>query len=397
MPNKKRTLPFEIKNPGKLLTLTYVASLSIIAILSIVVHVMLDHIIAQQSETGHVVNISGQQRMLSQRTSLFTIEYLTNGSEEARQLARQSLERMQNNHEELLFAHNKALEDGVVSPLSDSLKAMYFSAPLHVDAQLNRFSEQILAALEHPVSQTAAGVFNHEMAFMAMSRQPFLSALHAVVEQYEKESVEKVNELRFAQDVVLGIIIITILVEALFIFRPMVAKISRFAMQLQYDANYDQLSGIFNRRAFNLLASKSVALSKRHNRPMAIVIVDIDLFKKINDTYGHAAGDMTIRHAAEMLLKNCRKSDVVARIGGEEFAVLLPDTDKDGAAFVAEKMRQQIQECEVRFEDQRINYTVSAGVAELENEHRGIEQALQAADEALYRSKHSGRNQVTVA
>ena len=273
-------LPIEFKNPGRTMTYTYVISLSIIAFLSIVVHFMLDQVISQQSQTGSIVNISGQQRMLSQRTSMFTIEYLTLGSPDAKNFARESLRRMLQNHSHLLSSHFEAMKQNQPSPLSSPLQRMYFDEPLNVDAKLQLFTAQIEQALSLSTEERSQYAEEIKSGFLALARQPLLEALHAVVVQYEQESVDRVNDLRFAQNVVLCIIILTILVEAMFIFRPMVARISKFAIELQRDANFDHLSELLNRRAFHLIAKKAVAFSARSTQPLSVVIFDIDHFKR---------------------------------------------------------------------------------------------------------------------
>jgi diguanylate cyclase (GGDEF)-like protein len=393
---KQTTVPVDVNNHRKLLTLTYAISLSVIAFMSIVVHLMLDKVITEQSKTGKIVNVSGQQRMLSQRTSLFTIEYLTLGTLESKVVALTALNKMQSNHNLLLKEHYQALESGDSSPMSITLQNMYFKEPLNVDKKLTLFTQQI-----HEALALEAGIqhdFNKviKSGFLVLAKEPLLNALHTVVGQYEKESVDKVNNLRFAQNVVLVIIILTILFEAFLVFRPMVDKICKFAFQLQYEANFDHLTGLLNRRSFNLQASKVVAASHRYNRHLGVVIFDIDLFKRINDTYGHAAGDLAIKHVSTVLQDNCRTTDFVARFGGEEFVMLLPETDCNGCFHIADKIREQISTTPLLFEGKLIDLAISAGIAMLEKQHENIEEPLRFADEALYKAKENGRNLVTV-
>jgi len=393
--------PITIKNPGRLLTLTYVVSLSVIAILSLVVHFMLDEVISEQNSTGKIVNVSGQQRMLSQRASMFAVDFLQTGSLNSKRLSMAAVEKMKENHRFLLAPHFNALENGEPSPLSDALYNLYFMPPADVDKKIKLFEGEISAALSENKrendSTSSVGFSNNSLMFLQLAESDLLTPLHNIVGQYEKESLEKVNALRSAQNVVLGIIILTILVEALFIFRPMVAKVSRFATKLQRDANFDYLSGLLNRRAFQIVAQQAIAARHRYKRSLSVVMIDIDFFKRINDTHGHEVGDKAISHVAKLLKLSCRNADCVARIGGEEFVLLLPDTDRAGAFKLAEKVRERISKNPLDVNGKFIDITVSAGVSNVREEHDSIESALSEADEALYKAKESGRNNVQLA
>ena len=230
-----------------------------------------------------------------------------------------------------------------------------------------------------------------------LANTSLLDSLHSVVEQYEKESFEKVDELRFAQNVVFWIIIFTILIEAIFIFRPMVAKVSLFASKLQREANYDALSGIFNRRAFNLQSAQQFNKSRENDQPLSVLMCDVDFFKNVNDTYGHSTGDEVIKMVAQVMLENTRNSDLVARYGGEEFIALLPRTSKHEASIVAEKIRRSIESIEINIDNHQLRFTISIGISDLKSTDSNIDNVILRADEALYNAKESGRNQVLMS
>jgi len=377
------------------LTYTYSISLFIIALLSLIVHIMLDRIIVEQSNTGKVVNLSGQQRMLSQRISLFTFEYLTIGNAESKKNALLAVDKMKKNHQILLSDYYEAINKGQTQPFSKTLQDMYFNEPLNIDKKIKLFTRLVEQSLSLSTKNRPPNS-QIDMSFLALAKEPLLSALNTVVEQYEKESLDKVNELRFTQDVVLGIIILTIFIEAFFIFRPMADRISNFASKLQKEANFDHLTGLLNRRSFNLQAIKAVAASHRYKRELAVIIFDIDFFKRINDTYGHTAGDVAIQQVSKILQGNCRESDCVARFGGEEFVMLLPETDEKGSFYLADKIRQEIKSTPCYFEGNSIELAISAGICMLKDAKPDIEEVIRLADEALYQSKNSGRNLVTV-
>lgn len=392
----KQDDPIIIKNPGRMLTVTYVVSLSVIAALSIIVHFMLDEVIAEQNSTGKIVNVSGQQRMLSQRASMFTIDFMQSGSDSSRRLALAAVNKMKSNQAFLLEDHYQAIEQGKESPLSSTLVSMYFSPPSNVVRKLQVFESEIKAALSEQTNENI-DLSRDDLLFLKLSETELLNPLHEIVGQYEAESLQKVNDLRKAQNVVLGIIILTILVEAFFIFRPMVDKVTRFANKLQKDANFDFLSGLLNRRAFQIVAEQAVAASSRYKRPLSLVMLDIDFFKRINDTYGHEVGDKAIKHVATLLQQKSRGSDHVARVGGEEFVLLLPDTDKKGAFFVADKLREVLENTQLVLDDKEINITLSGGVSSVSDSDHSVDSLLRAADDALYKAKQGGRNQIQMA
>jgi diguanylate cyclase (GGDEF)-like protein len=162
-------------------------------------------------------------------------------------------------------------------------------------------------------------------------------------------------------------------------------------------ASVDLLSGLFNRRHFLELADAEWSRFDRYERPLSLMMLDIDLFKAVNDRYGHDAGDQAIAHVAAICRDSKRVPDIVARVGGEEFAVLLPETPLDGAALVAERLRQAIAETPLVVAGAPIGLTVSIGVAEADARMDGIRALMKEADEALYRAKRGGRNRVMPA
>ncbi|WP_020652133.1 GGDEF domain-containing protein [Massilia niastensis] len=156
----------------------------------------------------------------------------------------------------------------------------------------------------------------------------------------------------------------------------------------------DYLTGLANRRAFFEAAEQELARSRAAPRPTAVIVIDADHFKAINDRHGHPGGDAVLQHLAAILGDTFRAVDVVARIGGEEFAVLLPSTDLARAAVVAERLRAAVASQPARFDGARIGYTVSAGVAAASDGALGVDVLLKHADQALYAAKRAGRNRV---
>lgn len=162
-------------------------------------------------------------------------------------------------------------------------------------------------------------------------------------------------------------------------------------------ASTDMLSGLFNRRHFLELADAEWSRFSRYERPLSLMVLDIDLFKSINDRYGHDVGDQAIAHVAALCRDRKRVSDVVARVGGEEFAMLLPETALESAVLVADRLRKTIADTPLLVAGAPIRLTVSIGVADADNAMGGIAGLMKQADVALYEAKHGGRNRVLPA
>jgi len=168
------------------------------------------------------------------------------------------------------------------------------------------------------------------------------------------------------------------------------------------EAATDGLTGLLNRRELDARATELIALSRRHSRPLSCLMIDIDHFKGVNDTHGHAAGDEVLRQVAQRIRGASRSSDVSGRYGGEEFILLLPETDTSGAVAVAEKVRSVVAEAPVQAQRPEggqvaIPVRVSIGVATREPAMMEPDALYAAADAALYQAKQSGRNRVMVA
>ena len=156
-------------------------------------------------------------------------------------------------------------------------------------------------------------------------------------------------------------------------------------------AIHDALTGIFNRLAYEERVEHEYARWRRYKKSLSILIFDIDHFKQVNDTWGHKAGDKALKLIAGSLQKNLRESDFLARYGGEEFVVIMPETDINAAVAAANKLRETVQACEFHYQDQRVNITVSCGLAHFKKSDT-IESAFQRADSYLYMAKQAGRN-----
>ncbi len=227
-----------------------------------------------------------------------------------------------------------------------------------LQAAVRRMGEGHLATRVPPLRGSELGELTNVINRMA-------SALQHERENLERSVAERTKELQEAN-----------------------ARLERLAVT-------DGLTGVFNHRRFQEQLQAEILRCERHKRPMAVLMIDVDFFKKVNDAMGHPAGDELLRRLAEVLSADLRQTDLIARYGGEEFAVLLPETTKGEAMQVAERMRLAV---ETRINDGTTAWptrvTVSIGVGTFPDDGKGGEQVLVAADQAMYVAKRQGRNRV---
>jgi|GEM_PF-390687 len=161
-------------------------------------------------------------------------------------------------------------------------------------------------------------------------------------------------------------------------------------------ATRDELTGVYNRRFFVEALEREMTRAKRYGTDLVILMIDMDYFKKVNDTYGHIAGDMVLREIGKMLLDSMRQSDLICRYGGEEFAVILPNTDVKKATVVSERFRERVGNHQFEYDSQKLRITVSIGIASFDSssDKQSPTELVDNADQALYQAKREGRNRV---
>lgn len=269
------------------------------------------------------------------------------------------------------------------------------SRPVPFKGYIGGALKTLQANLKHMTWQTkmiASGDFTQRVDFMGEFSQSF-NAMVMQLDRTLKELVEKETELRNANNELLNEIAKRKQTEAA--LRESEEAFRRMAIT-------DSLTGLYNRGHFNQLAENEIDRVLRYSRPLAVLMFDIDFFKRINDSYGHSAGDMVLKMIANTAKAQLRTADILARYGGEEFIVLLPETPAAGAAAVAESLRHTLEAATVRGENCMISITASFGVNDyLEKtsskpRERILSEFINKADQALYASKNAGRNRVTV-
>ena len=168
----------------------------------------------------------------------------------------------------------------------------------------------------------------------------------------------------------------------------------KLEIKLQNLATTDELTGISNRRSFMDRMAIELASVKRYKVSSSLLMIDLDHFKGINDLYGHAGGDATLKFFSELIQKNLRTTDIFGRLGGEEFAIVLHLTPFEAVLNLSERLRFLVKSSMLNFQGSEINFTISIGVTNLHESDREISEVIQRADKALYKAKNSGRNKV---
>jgi diguanylate cyclase (GGDEF)-like protein len=380
----------ETEHATRALTRGYLIALSFVALLSIAAHVLLEQVIAEQFSAATVVNISGRQRMLSQRIVMLAGEYDLSRSPLMGKLLNEAINLMERSHQGLMIGDSAMGLPGNLSPQS---KAIFLTPPHQVDQQVRQHIAHARALLESDPADKAAQI--HFQALRDAAQGPILEALDAAVNQFEQESIERIQRLRATQKIVLGVVILTLVLEALCIFRPLVQRVVRFARLLYQLATTDHLTNSANRRQLLAVAQKLFHSARRHQHPLAAMVLDIDHFKEINDRYGHDVGDAAIRHFAQIIQTNLREADFFGRWGGDEFVAILPDAKQEEAMHVAERIRMAVEEMPFIAGQHQIKMAVCAGVGLRKEHDMRVEDIIQRADQALLGAKGLGKNSVT--
>jgi diguanylate cyclase (GGDEF)-like protein len=234
-----------------------------------------------------------------------------------------------------------------------------------------------------------AAVNGRAVALLGLPEQPLGTCPPDVL----LEEGEPMREILF-QDQLLQVSAATLSTGSRLLVVHDVTKMRQLEQKLRLDATTDPLTRIANRRRFLEFAAEEQARANRHHRPLSIVMVDVDFFKKVNDQYGHAGGDDVLRRIADVLSDGVRTTDMAARFGGEEFIALLSETPLDEAVTITERLRLAIAGTHIETDAGTVSVTASFGVATAAGGRVDIERLIAAADAALYVAKRNGRNRV---
>lgn len=267
----------------------------------------------------------------------------------------------------------------IYSKDSTNLGKRFVLEPSSGEWTIGRGTDNTIVLDSESVSRRHARIVHRDGAW-------WITDLHSTNGTYVNEKPVSEHRLRRADHIKIGDTIFKYLagsdVEALYheeIYRMTIA---------------DGLTQAYNKRYLFEQIDKEISRARRYGRPLALIMFDLDYFKRINDTYGHLAGDYVLRETAALVRTRIRRDEVFARYGGEEFAILLPETDLAGAHRLAEEIRRIVAEHVFTFDQTVIPVTISLGVAQLDASVRTPEEFIDLADRKLYEAKRSGRNRV---
>ncbi len=275
--------------------------------------------------------------------------------------------------------------DIVPAELEQTLKlAGLLQTSLELDTVLNYFLDAVSHLIRFDGAQFTNNEFNYEFLYGKTQRHSCTYRLRLGEELLGELSFSRKKRFAEAETNQLE----TILCQVLYPVRNAILY-----KRAVVSSQVDPLTGTNNRAAFDSAIEKEVERSHRHHMPLSLAVIDIDFFKQVNDNYGHSTGDNVLRKVTTVIKDTLRASDELFRYGGEEFTVILNGTDSDGAANVAERIREEIENAYFEHEDGTIPLTVSIGISSLTTRD-DAKRLFNKADAALYRAKETGRNKI---
>ncbi len=338
-------------------------------------------IIQSQSKYAHLINISGKQRMLSQKSVLASIRYYEEPSAQRKAELIKLYNIMKNDHKHLVQSHSH----------SKFIDGIYFQQPHSLNAKVVSYLKLLSQFIHSPEAPLLSKIESSAYALLPI--------LNKAVYAYESESEKKTNALMDRELIILLGTFFTLFIEALFIVFPIMKIATKHEDRLQLLVKQrtkeleelsitDQLTGLYNRREIDRRLNSELENAARYQRSFSLIMVDIDFFKNVNDTYGHQVGDDVLQHVALLLSTNIRKTDTLGRWGGEEFIIINTEHDSQKVLKFIEKLRGIIESYDFNKVGQ---VTCSFGIAHYTKGDTAVS-ILQRADRALYLAKDSGRN-----
>lgn len=393
-------------DPTKALTRAYILALGLIAFLTVSGHVITAHITEQQKEGAEIAYHIGRQRTLTQQIMLYASNYFRMGEQLDYDFMMQSLWDLENGHK---FVVNSLMGEASFAnrgqPMSPALFRVYYNPPFNLHEQVMDFKKLIKEYAELPPDDKSVGreekrkELLDKMSYRA--NNALRPAMDAALEYYQTETLEEIARFYSMQLGGAIFILVVLLAEALLIFQPLINKMREYNRIMQRYALEDSLTGLNNRRAFMNAAEIEMRKARRDKTAVTVAILDLDHFKQVNDTYGHEVGDKVLQHFAGILKVTLRAGDITGRIGGEEFAIVLPKIDLKGAQMILQRLCDNVAQTPCEYEgpggvQSVLTYTISIGFTGpvLINEEHNIDNLLSYADNGLYQAKEQGRNRV---
>ncbi len=385
-------------DPTKALRRAYILALGLIAFLTISSHIVTAHITEEQKESAEIAYHIGRQRTLMQQIMLYATNYFRMGEGLDYDFMMQTLWELDKNHEYLLDTIDE--KKPLTGHASPALYRVYHKPPFSLDDNFKNFHGLIDKFSEFKADDKSEERKEIIDKLSYLSSSVLRPAMDAALEYYQAETLEKLARFYSIQLAAAVFILVVLTLEAFLIFNPLIRKIKEYHRVLQRHALEDSLTGLNNRRAFMNRAEIELKKAKRDGTPVSVALLDLDHFKQVNDTYGHDVGDTVLRHFAEILKNAFRAGDITGRIGGEEFAIVLPRIDRKGAYTILKRLCDTVAASPCPYknadgETAELHYTISIGFTgpgQVSDE--SIDELLSRADTGLYEAKEQGRNRV---
>lgn len=338
-------------------------------------------IIKSQKKYAHIINVSGKQRMLSQKTTLIAKRYYETKDPLLKSHLNELYHLMKNDHNEII---SKYLT-------SNKIKNIYFDDPVNLDDNIQLYFSQI--------EQFMTKMDMQILSTLEITSFKLLSKLNNVVYVFERESNDQINELMRRELIILVGGLLTLLFEAVVIVFPSIRIanlknselqkiILKRTVELEKLSQTDALTKIYNRRKLDEILIAKLARAERYNQLFSLVLIDIDHFKKVNDTYGHQVGDDVLKAISKLFFDSIRKTDMIGRWGGEEFLIVSLENNYENVLVFAEKLRAIIESHDFPVVGR---ITCSFGVSYYIKSDT-LHNLINRADTALYQAKSAGRN-----
>ncbi len=375
----------------------YLSSLAAIALLVAASHIVIDSIAYEESLMIEVNDIGGRQRMLSERIVHLLLEFAVEKDANERANIVKLIEQANNAFNEthkLLIRGQISNGDTVV--FKNNIDDLFFGHPKYLDEKARIFMYNTREVLKREWSPELISSF-----YLAELREATKEILHNGLDElamlYTKNSQIRISRLRTVVASLLIAVIILVAGIGFFVFKPLFKRIIDQQDELHYLAYRDHLTEIHNRRSFFNEAEKIFQECRCTNLAFSVLFLDIDFLKVVNDTFGHAMGDIVIREIAQICQNNLTENDIMGRMGGDEFGILLPQHRLETATQVAEKLRQAMYKKEIPDINGSVKITLSIGVATIKNRDNDIFELFSRADKNLYEAKNAGRNLIVAA
>jgi diguanylate cyclase (GGDEF)-like protein len=365
------------------MTLAYAGGVVAMALLFFTAYFLPGKIVIEQRSTAQRIHLVEQQRVLSQRIALLSTDLYV-GDMSTNEALQDAVTRMEQAQDTL-----SGKGDAAAYQLNATEQSLYFGGTAPLDAEVRSFlkdARQFMAATTMSAGDEAYKALQHH------SRDLLLPALDRAAALFAEQGDARIAQARVEQQVLLIAFLILLALEALLIFRPLITKIRRYNAHLYEMATRDPLTGLANQRQFSEYSNREFRLARRTAKPLSMAVCDIDQFDQILATHGRAVGDAVLRRFGELAARILRDTDIISRVGREEFALALPVMNLHGAMIIAEKLRRGIADDR---SDKLPPFTICVGVAVSEHGDKKMDDLLLRADSALQMARSEGQNRIS--